>query len=446
MAATGGQPADPGAKTRRTALAVLVAALALAVLIAIALISRSENRALQAAVPFAPNSASDAVVLGVVQAAEGPGRTTDVEVERGLRLWIERLAETGGARYGDRVAAVRLDVERVGATGRDAANAANRLIDRGATTLVGPADPDQLAATADVALRRRVPLMSAVPRPVGVRQIASNTFLARPDISRLTGSLDLLDRIVGAKAAGTKRGRIVIAYTSGRWGLRAVAAARAAGERQYDVEMVRLTGREATPLVRRLRRDEPDLVAVFARSSHAEAWFRAAAGTRAPWVLAVDDVGRTIDRQPDLDIAMEVPWSPRTSASDPFFKVGEFARDYEAAYGSVATADAAAGVTLGVIISMSADRAKSVDPSRLIAARDSIETGAMWGPLKFRKGEQEPFPSSFVFVLDGVVYGVPNSAAGRRALRRSVPPAARERPAARAAPTQTPAPEPTPAA
>jgi hypothetical protein len=404
---------------------IAVSLILLGAVVGLALASRSANDSPQ---PIANPLASDSrLTVGVI--ASRPAHKD--ETLRGLRLWLTKTSETGGIRYNARdLAAVRLVVEEADSA-QTAQAAVAKLVKKGARMVVGPVDDDQLSAAADAARASKVAYMSPVPRPVSLPRSATMTFLARPPVGDFSPALDVLERLRAMRdEPSDRRRRLVIAATTGTWGLRAARAANGARARGYRVRLIRVAPGDVPPAAS-LRASRPDAVLVSAALSDALAWFRAGGGpARVPWILAAEDP-RDVERGFRARVAAVVPWSPTSNRAGAVFGRGEMPELYRIAYGGTPSVDAAAGAAVGVVIQQMVQGARSTDPVRMLRARDRMKVESFWGSLSFVNGEQRPAPSAHLVLSGGnelvSIWPDPPNPPG---LRRSVP----------AAPTPTPVP------
>jgi ABC-type branched-subunit amino acid transport system substrate-binding protein len=398
-------------------------------LVVVALESRAFNVARRADVPFNPSLTSERIVIGVVGASAGPGRARDAEVLRGLRLWMAKLRPTRGIPYGFvRKAAVRLTIADGGGDAAAAARAARRLLDRGATYLVGPTQEPQLDAVSEVALRRNAMLLSPVPRPVGVRQSVLSTFLARP--SAPWGMPSALDAValIGAHrpragGGGPSQARVAIVLGKGRWATRGRLAVRRARQRGYRADELTVDPADGPATLARVRAGRYDVVLAVGSPRDTLRWFRLAgsAGVDVPWVLAVDRLARGLALGRRDVVALETTRAPTFPYGGLLFTPNEFADLYRKAYGAAPGLDAAAGAALGVTLSASVERARSTDPSRVLKARDSMRMPSFYGTLAFKRGEQLPIPSVLVLGHRGTPRFAFSRQGGVGAILASVP-------------------------
>jgi hypothetical protein len=413
----------------------LVAA-ALVVALAIAVLSR--QGAADTHTPFNPDPTSDRLVIGVVTSTS----PSDREVARGLKLWVDALGDSGGLPYGDgSVAAVEVDAQRSGPTPQDAAAAARTLLGgKHVSVLVGPTDPDQLAAVAEVAVQSRALLFSARPRPVQSRDGRSLTYVPRGNPDSLHATLDIVDRLVKRKGGGAKdRGRVLILFKRGTWGLRALRGANEARRRGYKTKTVAVSSTGALDGVLRSA-GRADFTAVYAPPREAVSWFKAGGRDPSPWALVADETTAIEPALGSEKVAVEVPWSTSQNFGDGLFGPGGFTRAYDAAFGGTPPTDAVAGASVGVILRAMVAKARSTDPTRLLEARDAAPIFTPLGPLVFRSGQPRAVPSVVVLLSPGHnPFTLSPDRKSVAVLRTSVPP--RSRPAAPAtgatAPTTT---------
>jgi hypothetical protein len=410
-------------------VALVAAALLVAGLIAV--LSRQGTADTQT--PFNPDAASDRLVIGVVNT----GSPSDQEVTRGLKLWVNQLGEVGGVPYGfGQVAAIEVDEQRAAPTPGGAAAAARKLLaTKRVTALVGPTDPDRLAAVAEVAVKSRALLFSARPRPVQSRFGNALTYVPRGQPERLRSSLDIVDRMVKGKPGSSAkgRGRILILYKRGSWGLRALKGADEARKRGYKVKSLAVPGTSSLGGILRSA-GKVDFTAAYAPPRQALSWFKAGGRDRSPWTLVADETTAIEPGLGKLKAAVEVPWSTSQSFGDGLFGPGGFARAYDVAFGGTPPTDAVAGASIGLIVRTMVIVARSTDPTRLLKARDATPILTPLGPIVFQRGQPRQVPSVVVLLGPKSTTPLLPNDKGVAGLRKSVPPKARP-----AAPTPAPA-------
>jgi hypothetical protein len=258
--------------------------------------------------------------------------------------------------------------------------------------LAAPTDPAQLAAVAAVARRRRVLLLSlGAPPPTGSAR--TTTYLGSPDPSELSGTFAVVH-------GGTSR--VAALYAGDSWrpkADRAVATARRRGMPARALDVAKLGVRGALIAAGRTR---PAVIVAAAPAREAVRWMRQGrrAGAHVPWVVIAASAPAAARAASAGRVAMEVPWSPAAQDQWLFTRLGEFASRYSRAYGRAAGTIAAQGATLGLILDGMIDRARSTDPSRMLAARALMTVPGFWGALRFRRGTSLPIASQLV-LLDG---------------------------------------------
>lgn len=351
----------------------------------------------------------------------------DREIARGVRAWLRRLDETTrGIPYSDgRIAAVELIDEAVGPGDTEAA--ARRLVARGATAIIGPADQNQFARLVEVVRGKPILLLSALPRGRSVRHVPQAFYLTRADPFSFATVYDVVGKL--PRASTTKR--VTILAVPGAYAL--------AGQRAAEVARSR-GGRPSLEIVRgdRPRRAalEAKAAAVLVAAPPATAvrWLRGAPRRpRVPWVVGATDLGRVVDAAADTTVAVSVPWSPTSTQGES----PALAEAYTALHGGLATTDSAAGATIGLLLMHAVQNAKAASGARLIDAFDQLDVLTLWGQINFKSGEPVTPPAQLVLLDHGApepIFPFPSRPAK---LMESVPPAPEA--------TATPSPTATPA-
>jgi hypothetical protein len=218
---------------------------------------------------------------------------------------------------------------------------------------------------------------------------------------------------------------VVLLTERGEWGLRARAGQLLAKQRAFDAKVYYVGSDDVGALLNAMRYPADAIIAV-APFRRALRWFAQSHDkSSVPWILASQDIATAMSSARPYTVAVTLPWSPTSTGGDSVFPSLDFAATYKAYYGKTPPVDAAAGAALGALLNDLVVAARSTDPSRLLRARDTLKGGSLWGPLSFKRGEQAAF-SPYVVLLDqGKLVDIWPPPGKVRALRRSIPPAAR---------------------
>ncbi|MFN8053522.1 MAG: ABC transporter substrate-binding protein [Acidimicrobiales bacterium] len=102
------------------------------------------------------SAAREPIVIGYVAARSGFGAVGDVDGVDGVRYEVQRLKNSGGIAGHP----IKLIVEDIGADPTASGAAARRLIDKGASILLGPPFPDTGRGAVEVAAAAHIPILS----------------------------------------------------------------------------------------------------------------------------------------------------------------------------------------------------------------------------------------------------------------------------------------------
>lgn len=362
-------------------------------------------------------AAGPRIVIGF---AGNPADARDREVLRGLRIWTRLLdASTRGIAFAPRrVAAVTVRVPRANA-GADPAGATRELLRRGATVVIAPPDAERAAEVVEVVRSHPdVLLLSPVRRTAAIRRIPQAFFLARPNPYEFQQVYDVL-----ALRRRASSNRVVILTDRAPWPVEARNAFRAAQTRGISATIAEVRGGDVAAALRDVELDRQGAILVTAPTTTAIRWFERArtidGAADLPWVVGARDVPRA--DLPEGGIAVSVPWSPTSTAGG----APELAAMYSDLYGSPATADAAAALTLGTLLTDAAERAQTTVGIRLQRTMAEAKLLTAWGQVTFEQGEQEPAPpAQVVLASPDALRGIWPAPQSPQLLRRSVPGAA----------------------
>jgi hypothetical protein len=354
-----------------------------------------------------------------------PGSARDREIAKGVRAWLRRLDETSrGIPFADgRVTAVELVTEAVGAD--QAGAATRRLVDRGATAIIGPSDQNALASVIEQVRGKPVLVLSALPRGRSVRRVPQAFYLTRAEPYGFATVYDVLNQ-PGRKPPSRRVTVLTVPGPYRLMGLRAAAVARTRGGRPTLVTV------EGNAPPRDSLEAKAAVVVVAAPLKAALRWFRTAPRRRGmPWVIGAGDVGPALAAAGRTTVAVSVPWSPTSNQGE----AGAIADIYTSLHGGLATTDAAAGATLGTLIARAVQAGKSTTGSRLIGAMERLDVLTPWGQTSFKNGESVLPPAQVILLENGSPQPVFPFPPFPTRLKDSLPPL----------PTPTPTPTPPPA-
>jgi hypothetical protein len=372
--------------------------------------------------PYDPFATRQSLTVGVVADRHG---AAGAEMLRGVNVWADQVRQTSGIPLaaGD-VLPIRLVVEDDRGTRQGAKAAVGRAVAEGASVVFGPPEPGELAGAAEQARASRVLLFAPIPRPAETPPARFQTFLSRPGPGDMYFALDALDRLVRARRVppGRSRGTIGVLFEPGFWGRQTIGPVREARARGYSVREEPVRGGDAGPALARIGSNGLVGILAFGPIADTVRWFRGARGTRAPWVLAADDVASATAAARGDRVAVSIPWVPAPSSDGGMFDPGEFVHAFGLAHGRSPRADAAAGYALGLTLWASASTARSGDSTRILKARDRIGVPSLWGILVFKDGVQQGRPGSVVLLERGAATPIAPTPPNYVLLRRSVPP------------------------